>query len=60
MGARERIYQETDKGERCNFGEVFQTDGRIANLDLELIEDDKSFFTIYNPTLNVRDNVMKE
>jgi len=39
---------------------VFQTDGRIANLDLELIEDDKSFFTIYNPTLNVRDDVMKE
>jgi osmoprotectant transport system substrate-binding protein len=55
-----QIYQETDKGERCNFGEVFQTDGRIANLDLELVEDDKSFFPIYNPALNVREDVMKE
>ena len=47
------IYQQTDKGEKCNFGEVFQTDGRIANLGLKLIEDDKSFFPIYNPALNV-------
>jgi osmoprotectant transport system substrate-binding protein len=55
-----QIYQATDEGERCNFGEVFQTDGRIANLDLELVEDDKSFFPIYNPALNVREDVMKE
>lgn len=48
------IYQQTDKGKQCNFGEVFQTDGRIEALDLELIEDDKSFFPIYNPALNVR------
>jgi osmoprotectant transport system substrate-binding protein len=54
------IYQATDKGDRCNFGEVFQTDGRIAALDLKLIEDDKSFFPIYNPALNVREDTMKE
>jgi osmoprotectant transport system substrate-binding protein len=54
------IYQQTDKGDRCNFGEVFQTDGRIAALDLELIEDDKSFFPIYNPALNVRKDVIEE
>ncbi len=54
------IYQQTDKGEKCNFGEVFQTDGRIANLDLELIEDDKSFFPIYNPALNVSKEVMEK
>jgi osmoprotectant transport system substrate-binding protein len=54
------IYQATDQGDKCNFGEVFQTDGRIANLDLELIEDDKSFFPIYNPALNVREDTMKE
>jgi osmoprotectant transport system substrate-binding protein len=54
------IYQQTDKGEQCNFGEVFQTDGRIAALDLELIEDDKSFFPIYNPALNVRKDVIEE
>jgi osmoprotectant transport system substrate-binding protein len=55
-----QIYQATDEGERCNFGEVFATDGRIANLDLELVEDDKQFFPIYNPALNVREDVMKE
>jgi osmoprotectant transport system substrate-binding protein len=54
------IYQQTDKGDRCNFGEVFQTDGRISALDLELIEDDKSFFPIYNPALNVRKDVIEE
>ncbi len=54
------IYQQTDKGEQCNFGEVFQTDGRISALDLELIEDDKSFFPIYNPALNVRKDVIEE
>jgi osmoprotectant transport system substrate-binding protein len=55
-----QIYQATDEGERCNFGEVFATDGRIANLDLELVEDNKQFFPIYNPALNVREDVMKE
>jgi osmoprotectant transport system substrate-binding protein len=54
------IYQQTDKGKQCNFGEVFQTDGRIEALDLELIEDDKSFFPIYNPALNVRKDVIDE
>jgi osmoprotectant transport system substrate-binding protein len=55
-----QIYQETDRGNRCNFGEVFQTDGRISNLDLELIEDDESFFPIYNPSLNVREQLIEE
>ncbi|CAN5857828.1 glycine betaine ABC transporter substrate-binding protein [soil metagenome] len=54
------IYQQTDKGEQCNFGEVFQTDGRIQALDLELVEDDKSFFPIYNPALNVSKEVIEE
>ena len=54
------IYQQTDKGDKCNFGEVFQTDGRIAALDLELIEDDKSFFPIYNPALNVSKEVIEK
>jgi osmoprotectant transport system substrate-binding protein len=54
------IYQQTDKGKQCNFGEVFQTDGRIEALDLELIEDDKSFFPIYNPALNVRKDVIEK
>ena len=53
------IYQQLDKG-ACEFGDVFQTDGRIAALDLALVEDDKSFFPIYNPALNVRKEVLDE
>ncbi len=54
------IYKATDQGDRCNFGEVFATDGRIEALDLKVIEDDKSFFPIYNPALNVRKEVYDE
>jgi osmoprotectant transport system substrate-binding protein len=54
------IYQQIDTGKQCNFGEVFQTDSRIADLDLELINDDKSFFPIYNPALTVRKDVIEE
>lgn len=46
------VYTATDKGEKCNFGEVFTTDGRIAALDLTVLEDDKEFFPIYNPAIN--------
>jgi osmoprotectant transport system substrate-binding protein len=53
-----QIYQATDQGERCNFGEVFQTDGRIEGLGLEIVEDDKGFFPLYNPALNVRTQAM--
>jgi osmoprotectant transport system substrate-binding protein len=41
------IYQQIDQGE-CDFGEVFTTDGRIANLGLLPLEDDKGFFPLYN------------
>lgn len=47
------IYTETKKGSSCNFGEVFTTDGRISNLNLVVLEDDKSFFPNYNPALTV-------
>ncbi|MGH2763017.1 MAG: glycine betaine ABC transporter substrate-binding protein [Thermoleophilaceae bacterium] len=54
------IYTEVDKGGKCNFGEVFITDGRIAANDLTVIEDDKSFFPKYNPALNVRADVQQK
>jgi osmoprotectant transport system substrate-binding protein len=47
------VYTETKKGESCNFGEVFTTDGRISNLNLRVLKDDKNFFPIYNPALTV-------
>ena len=55
-----QIYQATDEGERCNFGEVFQTDGRIEGLGLEIVEDPKGFFPLYNPALMVRKEVYEE
>jgi len=55
-----QIYPAVDKGEQCNFGEVFATDGRIEGLGLKVIEDDKSFFPLYNPALNVRKEVVEK
>jgi osmoprotectant transport system substrate-binding protein len=54
------IYKAVDQGERCNFGEVFATDGRIAGLGLKVIEDDKSFFPIYNPSFTVNKKVYED
>ncbi len=54
------VYDRTDKGEPCNFGEVFTTDGRIAGLGLVPLEDDKTFFPIYNPALEVKKSTYDE
>ncbi|MGB3681191.1 MAG: glycine betaine ABC transporter substrate-binding protein [Rubrobacteraceae bacterium] len=54
------VYDRTDAGDPCNFGEVFTTDGRIAALDLTLIEDNEDFFPIYNPAINTRQEVYQE
>ncbi|MGH3454307.1 MAG: glycine betaine ABC transporter substrate-binding protein [Nocardioidaceae bacterium] len=43
------IYAQIDDG-GCDFGEIFTTDGRIQNLDLKVLEDDKAFFPLYNGT----------
>ncbi len=44
------VYSAVDQAERCNFGSVFRTDGRITELGLRLLEDDEGFFATYNPT----------
>lgn len=54
------VYTETDKGETCNFGEVFTTDGRIATLGLTVLEDDKKFFPIYNAALTLKEDTFKQ
>ncbi|WP_211216155.1 glycine betaine ABC transporter substrate-binding protein [Patulibacter americanus] len=51
------IYSQTGNG-TCTFGEVFTTDGRIQNLDLLTLEDDKKFFPIYQAALNIRTEVL--
>ncbi|MFE2121547.1 glycine betaine ABC transporter substrate-binding protein [Rhodococcus aetherivorans] len=53
------IYEATARGE-CNFGEVFTTDGRIEALDLAVLEDDRTFFPIYNVAVVVREETLTE
>ena len=55
-----RIYGEIDKGAQCTFGEVFLTDGRIVANKLYTLEDDQNFSTTYNPSLNVRSEVLEK
>ncbi|MEX2548590.1 MAG: glycine betaine ABC transporter substrate-binding protein [Nitriliruptoraceae bacterium] len=54
------IYSEVADRSNCNLGEVFATDGRIAALDLVVLEDDREFFPVYNPAVTVRDDVYEE
>ncbi len=54
------VYTETDKGQTCNFGEVFTTDGRIAALGLTVLEDDKKFFPIYNAAMTMRQETFEK
>ena len=48
------IYQITADGGTCNFGEVFITDGRVAALDLTVLEDDKEFFPVYQGAFTLK------
>lgn len=41
------IYDSTAKGDPCNFGEIFTTDGRIRSLDLAVMQDDSNVFISY-------------
>ncbi|MGY1855720.1 glycine betaine ABC transporter substrate-binding protein [Modestobacter sp. SYSU DS0290] len=54
------VYTATDNGDRCNFGEVFTTDGRIASLDLTVLEDDRGYFPAYNIAPEVLTTTLEE
>lgn len=54
------IYNSIDTADPCVFGEVFATDGRIAALDLVVLEDDQNFFTAYNPAVSIRTDALEE
>lgn len=54
------IYNAIDTADPCVFGEVFATDGRIAALDLVVLEDDKQYFTAYNPAVSIRAEVLEQ
>ncbi|MEX1079835.1 MAG: glycine betaine ABC transporter substrate-binding protein [Homoserinimonas sp.] len=54
------IYTATQKGDDCNFGEVFQTDGRISALDLVVMEDDQNFFPAYQGAFTLKQATLDE
>lgn len=54
------IYTETAKGDTCNFGEVFATDGRIPANNLVVLQDDKKFFPVYQPALTLKQETLKK
>ena len=54
------IYTATAEGDDCNFGEVFQTDGRITALDLTVMEDDQEFFPVYQGAFTLMQSTLDE
>ncbi|WP_415971605.1 glycine betaine ABC transporter substrate-binding protein [Rhodococcus sp. 077-4] len=54
------VYTSTADSSPCNFGMVYTTDGRIKNLNLTVLEDDRAFFLPYSGTAVVRDAVLTE
>ncbi|MCT2582176.1 glycine betaine ABC transporter substrate-binding protein [Actinophytocola gossypii] len=48
------VYTEVGSGKTCDFGSVASTDGRIPAQDLVVLEDDRSFFPVYNPAITIR------
>lgn len=54
------IYTATQKGTDCNFGEVFQTDGRIPALKLTVMEDDTQFFPSYQGGFTLKESTLKK
>ncbi|MFT3661906.1 MAG: glycine betaine ABC transporter substrate-binding protein [Gordonia sp. (in: high G+C Gram-positive bacteria)] len=52
------IYTSTAHGRPCNFGMVFSTDGRIPNLNLQIMDDDRRFFLPYSGSVVVREEVL--
>ena len=54
------VYGAVEKGKKCNFGSVFRTNGRIPELGLQLLEDDKDFFAAYNPAPTMREETLNK
>ena len=54
------VYTAADEQDPCNFGEVFTSDGRVSSLDLTVLEDDKGFFPLYNPSPVFREEVYEQ
>lgn len=53
------VYTSVDEGE-CTLGSAYSTDGRIKALELQMLNDDKKVFPIYNPSINVKSDFAEE
>ncbi|MFG2134084.1 glycine betaine ABC transporter substrate-binding protein [Streptomyces sp. NPDC048751] len=53
------IYTQAAKGS-CVYGEVFTTDGRIASMDLVVMDDDRKFFPNYNAAPEINTKTLKK
>jgi len=53
------VYQQVASGQRCNFGSVFTTDGRIETKHLVVLKDNKHFFPPYYAALTMREKTFK-
>jgi len=51
------IYTSVARSAPCNFGEVYTTDGRVKNLSLSVLDDDKKYFLPYSGTAVLRASV---
>lgn len=54
------IYPSTAGAEPCNFGMVYSTDGRIQNLGLVILDDDRGFFLPYSGAAVLRGETRRE
>ncbi|EME21197.1 glycine betaine ABC transporter substrate-binding protein [Rhodococcus triatomae] len=53
------VYTSTARSDPCNFGMVYTTDGRVKNLNLTVLEDDRDFFLPYSGTAVVRREILE-
>lgn len=51
------VYTSTARSAPCNFGMVYTTDGRVKNLNLTVLEDDRKFFLPYSGSAVVRGEI---
>ncbi|WP_072803627.1 glycine betaine ABC transporter substrate-binding protein [Rhodococcoides yunnanense] len=54
------VYTSTAQSAPCNFGMVYTTDGRVKNLNLTVLDDDRKFFLPYSGTAVVRGAVLEQ
>ncbi|MDO3648330.1 glycine betaine ABC transporter substrate-binding protein [Nocardia mangyaensis] len=53
------VYTATARSEPCNFGMVYTTDGRVKNLNLAVLDDDRNYFLPYSGTAVVRGEILE-